>query len=89
VTGGEHDVGDDLLSSHGVRDPDDRAVGHGRVGVERRLDLTGADPVAAALDQVVGASVEVQVPGLVELPEVPGDQPAVAELRRGGLRAFQ
>ena len=39
-----------------MRDADHGGLAHRRVGQQRVLDLAGADPVAAALDQVGGGA---------------------------------
>src|SRR5882672_9855459 len=55
---------------------------------EAGLDLSRADPVAPARDQIVVAADEAEVPLVVPDAQIAADQPVAAELRlRGGLVA--
>ena len=61
------------LAAHLVRDADDRALGHGRVRGQNRLDVERADPVAGHEDDVVVAAGEVEIAVGVHRPAVPGE----------------
>src|SRR5438034_4676753 len=60
------------------RDADHRALGHGGVLEQRRLDLDGRDPQAADLDHVVGAALVPVEAVRVDAIAVAGEEP-VAE----------
>ena len=47
-----HHEGDDSLAQIGIRQSDDGDFGHPRVAQQCGLDLPGAHPVAAGLDQI-------------------------------------
>src|SRR5581483_9917530 len=72
------DVGDHPLAEVVVGLADHGGLVHRRVGEQRVLHLTGADPVPAALDQVGGRTAEDPVAaGRVHGGDVPGPEPAV------------
>ena len=56
---------------------DDRGLAHGRMAHERVLEIDRADPLAAGLDQVLGAVRDLHVALGVDGGDVAGAQPAV------------
>ena len=64
----------------------DARLEHGGVGGEDGLDLRRVDVFAAGDDQVVAAVEDVEVAFGVEVADVAGEQPAVAQ---GGGRLFR
>jgi len=59
------------------------------VACQAVLDLAGANPVAGARDDVVGAADDAEGAVLVELAEVTGADPPVDNFRRCGVLLFQ
>src|SRR6202022_3517082 len=59
--------------------------GHRGVLEQALLDLAGADPIAARLDDIVGPALEPEVAVLALAREIAGAQPGSAKLGRGGL----
>src|SRR3954452_11241727 len=74
-----YDRGRDRLDPARVRDAEDRDLGDTIELVDRLLDLAGGDVLAAGLDHVLLAVDDVELAGLVDVPEVAGVEPAVAE----------
>src|SRR5215210_5218787 len=69
-----------------VRQPDHRDLLDAGVAlVDRSLDLQGSNVLAGALDDVLCSVFEPQHPGLVEVAQVPGVEPATRYRLRGGL----
>ena len=64
---------------------DDGAIGDALDLAQHVLDLTRIDVEAARDDEVRGAAREVQIAGLVEAPDIAGDEIAVRPERGGGL----
>ena len=60
-----------------VRHRDDRRLRHRRVAHERALERHRADPLAAGLDQVLGAVADLEVAQRVDGGDVAGAEPAV------------
>ena len=82
-TGPQCDRGDDRLPVGRVGDPEHRAVFDGRMTVQHGLDLGGRDLKAAHLDHLLGPVGDPQPAVGVEVADVAGPVPAVAEgLRR-------
>ena len=77
--GPQRDERDGLLAEHVVRSPDDRGLEHVGVAVEDVLDLLGVDVLAAADDHVLHAVDEHQEAVVVEVADVAGAQPPVAQ----------
>ena len=81
----EHHPGDDPLAEIVVGLAGHGGVGDRRVLAQRRLDLPGADLVAAGLDQIGRAAAdEADVAAGAAGRHVAGDEPAVVGQRRGG-----
>ena len=69
-----------------MRDPDDRHLGHGRVLVQRLLDLPRVDVVPAADDQLLLPVDDEEVAVLIDPGQVPGAEPAVGDGGCGRVR---
>ena len=73
-----------IIKNAGQAAADHRRLDHGRVLVQRRLDLGGIDVEAAADDQFARAPGDVQVAGRVDPPEVTGAKEPVGVEEGGG-----
>ena len=73
----EHDAGQRALRPLRVGHADDRRLADLRVGHQLVLQLDRRDPLAAGLDQVLGAVDEADAAALVHRRHVAGAQPAV------------
>ena len=62
-----------------VRDPDDRALEHRRVGGDRLLDLDAGDVLSAGDDDVLAAVAQLDVAVGMPHGQVPGMEPAAVE----------
>ena len=82
----QHDDGERPLDPFRMRHGDHRRFLHGGVAHEGVLHRDRADPLAARLDQVLGAVGQVQVPLRVDGDHVAGLEPAV--VRPAVLRAL-
>ena len=76
-----HDDRADALAHHPFLDPDDGDVGDGGVLVEHRLHLHAVDVLAAADHDVLQPVDDVQEPLGVDVADVAGVEPSVAERR--------
>ena len=65
-----------------MRPSDDRGQRHLGQRTNNRLDLGGIDPLAARLDQVLGAAGDDQVADGIDARQVAGRKPAVGIRRR-------
>ena len=72
----QHDHRGDDFAPLLVADADDRALPHGRVLEEHVFDLAGREVLAAAHDDVVEPTLDVEVPALVEVALVVGGEPS-------------
>ncbi len=84
----DDDDGVDGLPPALVRQPEDRGFEHGRVLVERVLDLDRVHVLAAAHDHVLGPVDEEQVALVVQVAEVARPVPALVQGLGGGLRVL-
>src|SRR6185437_16400298 len=71
----ELDDGADAFPGPAVRQPEDGRVRHVRVPTEQLLHLRGADVLSVANDDVLQSARDLDVPLLVNGPEVPRAQP--------------
>src|SRR5262249_47038947 len=55
----------DGLPGNGIRDADDRRFGNRRMAHERALDLHGPNPVAGAIQNIVYASKQPEIPVII------------------------
>src|SRR5258708_4329607 len=81
AAGLQHQERLDDLGAQRVGHADSRGEGHGGMLHQAVLDLAGADAVAGAGDDVVGAALEPEISRLVLPPEIAGEQ-VVAGLRQ-------
>src|SRR5207247_9263288 len=72
------------LAETGIRDADDRGVQDLRVRVQDLLDLPRKELLPAAIDHLLQAADDPQVPRPVELAEVARPEPAVGRAQLGG-----
>ena len=72
------DVGHWDLAEDGIGAADDDRVQDRRVGDQRLLDLARVEQLTAPVDHVVAAPGQEQEPGVIEVAEVAGVQPAGA-----------
>ncbi len=90
-SGGEGDEGDGHLAGVDVRSAHGLGAGDRGVGQQGVLDDGGVDVVAAADDEVLRPADEVDEAVVVDLGQVPGVQPTVAQLaqpvQHGSVRA--
>src|SRR5437764_4309264 len=82
-----HDEGERPLVPLGVRQPNDHRLEYRWVGHERVLEGDGADPLAAGLDDILGAIANRDPAVGIDRGDVSGPEPAVlreavARLRR-------
>src|SRR5438105_807601 len=68
-----------------IRFADDARVGHGGMLAEHRLDLRGPDAEALVLDELLLAVDDEDVPVLVLLADIAGEEPAVPQHGSGVL----
>src|SRR5262245_1854965 len=80
---GHHERGH-RLAPFGVGQADYRDLGHGGMEHDDILDLLRDDGAAAGSDHLLEPADDVEVVAVVELADVAGMQPAVAERRIGG-----
>src|SRR5579883_3240997 len=74
------------ISPHLAAAGDDSGVGDRGMFFERAFDLEGANAVAGADDDIVGASHEPEVAVLVLVGAIAGDVPVAANAGVGGFR---
>ena len=82
----QHDCGDHLLAQARVRNRKRGGVDDAGKRAQHRVDLRGRDLVAAAVDLLLDATGEMELAGVVEVPEVAHPEPAVDEARGIELR---
>src|SRR5206468_2981198 len=82
----EHHAREGTLLPAGVRDRDDRGLRDRGVAHERVLERDRADPLAAGLDEVLGAVLDLDVAARVDGDDVAGAEPAV---RRETIRRLR
>jgi hypothetical protein len=73
------EVSDRLLSINGIGATHHGDLAHRRVALERFLDFARRDIFAPAIDDLAQASLDEQVPVLVEVSQITGPEPAVLE----------
>ena len=83
MSGLEHDKGRHRLAPFDIRQSDHRDFADGGMQDDRVLDFLRHDGAAAGTDDVVEATDDVKIAGVVELADVSGMQPAVAQAARG------
>src|SRR5579884_3656896 len=86
VAGSQDDEGFDDLATHLVGAGNDSGLGDRGMFFERAFDLEGANAVAGADDDIVGASHEPEVAVLVLVGAIAGDVPVAANAGVGGFR---
>ena len=88
VARAQHHERRDRLDPFVVRQPDHRDFRHGGVGEQHFLHFPARDEDTTGVDHVADAIDDVQVPFLVEIPDIAGMEPPAGERLRGFRRLF-
>src|SRR6267378_4168100 len=84
----EQDDREGTLLPARMRDRDDRGLGDRGVAHERVLERDRADPLAAGLDEIFGAVLDLDVAARIDGDNVAGAEPAIRGESVRGLRAL-
>src|SRR5262245_16153681 len=80
----EHHGGRDILTQPAMRDGKGRCLSHRRVVEEDRLDFLRHNFFPATINDLLDAAEDKQVAVSIDMPLVPGPEPAVRKSARVG-----